>query len=255
MNPLRLSLIAALLSGSTFTLPAFAGDPYVDRSKTSEGLAEGGVEKRARRMAVTVYEVRTGVPEIDVRAATDVFTTALVKSRKFRVVERSNLAGGVSAEHQLNADGATTGNVASKQLRGAQYIFEAIISESNPNKGQSEGGFSIGGMTLGGSKDSGEIGMDVRVIDAGNGEVMDAINVRKKLSAGGASLSGMGNLAGTVLSQMGGNAGAVGQAVGTYQPDAALSISGSEGMDKAVRALIELAVAELAANRDEWLEE
>ncbi len=255
MNLLRLSLIAALLSGGTFTLPALAGDPYVDRSNTSENLREGGVEKRARRMAVTVYEVRTGVPEIDVRAATDVFTTALVKSRKFRVVERSNLSGGVSAEHQLNADGATTGDVASKQLRGAQYIFEAIISESNPNKGQSEGGFSLGGMTIGGSKDSGEIGMDVRVIDAGNGEVMDAINVRKKLSAGGASLSGMGNLAGTVLSKMGGSAGAVGEAVGTYQPDAAVSISGSEGMDKAVRALIELAVAELALNRDEWLEE
>ncbi|MES2682753.1 MAG: CsgG/HfaB family protein [Pseudomonadota bacterium] len=254
MNLARLTLIAALLASAT-SLPARAGDPYVDRSKTSEGLREGGVEKRARRLAVTVYEVRTGVPEIDVRAATDVFTTALVKSRNFRVVERSNLGGGVSAEHQLNADGATTGDVASKKLRGAQFIFEAIISESNPNKGQSEGGFSIGGMTLGGSKDSGEIGMDVRVIDAGNGEVMDAINVRKKLSAGGASVSGMGALAGTVLSKIGGNAGSVGEAIGTYQPDAALSISGSEGMDKAVRALIELAVAELAANRDEWLEE
>lgn len=255
MTLTRLALIASLACGAGLTLPAKASDPYVDRSKTSRQLEEGGVEKRARRMAVTVYEVRSGVPEIDVRAATDVFTTALVKSRNFRVVERSNLGGGVSAEHQLNADGATTGDVAGKKLRGAQFIFEAIISESNPNKGQSEGGFSIGGMTLGGSKDSGEIGMDVRVIDAGNGEVMDAINVRKKLSAGGASLSGMGNLAGTVLSQMGGNAGAVGQAVGTYQPDAAVSISGSEGMDKAVRALIELAVAELAANRDEWLEE
>lgn len=252
MNLPRLALIAALCCSS---LGAAASEPYVDRSKTSRTLEEGGVEKRARRLAVTVYEVRSGVPEIDVRAATDVFTTALVKSRSFRVVERSNLGGGVSAEHQLNADGATTGDVATKKLRGAQYIFEAIISESNPNKGQSEGGFSIGGMTIGGSKDSGEIGMDVRVIDAGNGEVLDAINVRKSLKAGGASLSGMGNLAGTVLSQMGGNAGSVGAAVGTYQPDAAVSISGSEGMDKAVRALIELAVAELAANRDEWLEE
>ena len=252
MNLPRLALIVAL---SCSSLAAAASEPYVDRSKTSRTLEEGGVEKRARRLAVTVYEVRSGVPEIDVRAATDVFTTALVKSRNFRVVERSNLGGGVSAEHQLNADGATTGDVASKKLRGAQYIFEAIISESNPNKGQSEGGFSIGGMTIGGSKDSGEIGMDVRVIDAGNGEVLDAINVRKSLKAGGASLSGMGNLAGTVLSQMGGSAGSVGAAVGTYQPDAAVSISGSEGMDKAVRALIELAVAELAANRDEWLEE
>lgn len=252
MKLLPLALFAALAGSS---LGATASDPYVDRSNTGRQLEAGGVEKRARRMAVTVYEVRSGVPEIDVRAATDVFTTALVKSRSFRVVERSNLGGGVSAEHQLNADGATTGDVATKKLRGAQYIFEAIISESNPNKSQSEGGFSIGGMTIGGSKDGGEIGMDVRVIDAGNGEVLDAINVRKSLKAGGASLSGMGNLAGTVLSQMGGSAGAVAEAVGTYQPDAALSISGSEGMDKAVRALIELAVAELAANRDEWLEE
>jgi curli biogenesis system outer membrane secretion channel CsgG len=250
---LRLTLIAALLGGTA--LPAAASEPYVDDSKTSRALEAGGVEKRARRLAVTVYEVRTGVPEIDARAATEVFTTALVKSRQFRVVERSNLGGGVSAEHQLNADGATTGDVATKKLRGAQFIFEAIISESNPNKSQSEGGFSIGGMTIGGSKDSGEIGMDVRVINAGNGEVLDAINVRKKLSAGGASLSGVGNLAGTVLSRMNGSAGSVGSAIDTYQPDAALSISGSEGMDKAVRALIELAVTELASNRDEWLEE
>lgn len=255
MNLLRLALIAPLVCGSLATLPATASEPTVDRSKTSRALEEGGVEKRARRMVVTVYEVRTGVPEIDVRAATDVFTTALVKSRRFRVVERSNLGGGVSAEHQLNTDGATTGDVATRKLRGAQFIFEAIISESNPNKGQGEGGFSIGGMTIGGSKDSGEIGMDVRVLDAGNGEVLDAINVRKSLKAGGASLSGMGNLAGTVLSQMGGGAGSVGAAVGTYQPDAAVSVSGSEGMDKAVRALIELAVAELAKTSDEWLEE
>lgn len=222
--------------------------PKVDDSETSRALEEGGVAKPKRKIAVTVYEVRSGVNELNARAATDMFTTALVKSRRFRVVERSNMGAGLASEHQLNSSGATTGNAASRQLRGAQLIFEAVISEANSDAGGSDGGLSIGGFTLGGNKSKGNIGMDVRVLDAGNGDVLDAINVSKELSSGGLSIGGIGAAVDKVLSKSG-------KSLGEYTPDASGSVSSNESIDKAVRALIELAVKELSGRSSEWFDE
>lgn len=241
------SLLILLASALPIATHA-ASAPKVDDSQTSRALEEAGEPKARRRISVTVYEVRSGVSELDARAATDMFTTALVKSRRFRVVERSNMGAGLSAEHQLNASGATTGNAASRQLRGAQLIFEAVISEANTDAGGSDGALSIAGVSFGRSKNKGSLGMDVRVLDAGNGDVLDAINVSKELSSGSLSLSGIGSAVDKVFSKSG-------KSLGEYTPDGGGSISSNESVDKAVRALIELSVKELSSRSAEWFEE
>lgn len=249
-KPLLTLALLAVLGASALPLSGqAAGKAVVDDTENSKALEEVGVPKVKRRVSVTVYEVRSAVDEINVRAATNMFTTALVKSRRFRVVERSNLAGGVSQEHQLNASGASTGNVASQQLRGAQLIFEAVISEANADGGGSDGALSIAGVTLGGNKSKGSIGMDVRVLDAGNGDVLDAVNVTKSLSSGGLSIAGIGSAVDTVMSKT------TGKSLGSLTPDGGASVSSNESVDKAVRALIEAAVKELASRSPEWFEE
>jgi curli biogenesis system outer membrane secretion channel CsgG len=220
--------------------------PYVDRSETTRDLEAQGVPMKARKHSVTVYEVRTEVAEINARAATDMFTTALVKSRRFRVMERSQLEAGVGKERALNQKGISTGDAGAYKLGGAGYIFEAVISEANLGAEKSESETEIGGMRMGNGKITDVIGMDVRVIDASTGEIVDAINVRKRLETKGSSVSGVGNLLGNALSK--GGAGGL----GSMTPEYSSRKTQRESPDQAVRALIELAVAELAKSSEDW---
>lgn len=229
-------------------LPALGeGRPVeVDRSRTSRQLESlGPADRAAPRPFVTVHEVISNVNEIDPRAATAMFTTALVKSRKFRVLERSRITAGVGRERELNAGGITSGDSATRQLKGAAVIFEATFSEATASKSQSSGGISIGGMSLGGGSNEDAIGMDVRVLSVGTGEVLDAVNVRKSVAAGNTAVSGMGSLLDSVANARGKN-------LRGLTPDMNYQSSRRESMDQALRALIEQAVFELARRTGEW---
>lgn len=217
---------------------AFAEEePEVDHSKTTQKLT--GLKRRpGAKPVVTIYEFRTSVPEIQVKAAQEMFTTALIKSGTFAVAERQRLNEGVMRERQLNASGYTTGGSATKKLAGADYVFEVVISEVNAGESQTEGGVSVGGMDVsrGSAKDS--IGLDVRIVDVASGMVADSVNVRKKIAATGTNVSGMGRLARSIFSLKGKSL--------PLDPDANLKTSRKESVDKALRSCIEAAVYELA---------
>lgn len=201
--------------------------------------------KKADRLSVTIYEMRSSVTEIPARAATDMFTTALVKTRKFRVLERQRVGEGVARERDLNGQGITTGRVAQKQVKGAGVIFEATISEVNAGASTSDTGLSIGGLQVGGSKGTDQLGIDVRVLDAGTGEVLDAINVKRAIRSSGSSVAGMGALVDNVLALKGKNTRG-------FTPDVASKTTEREGVDAVLRALIEDAVNQLASRSGEW---
>jgi len=225
---------------------AHAADAKVDRSKSTQRLEK--MDKATTRPYVTVYEVKSNVGEIDARGTTAMFTTALVKSRQWRVVERNRLAEGVGRERELNASGVTTGESATKQLKGAGYVFEASITELAAQTSQSSSGFSIGGMQIGQTASQDELGMDIRVLSVQTGEVLDSINVRKKLDASGSSVSGVGSLLDTIASRKGVNTGGL-------TPDVNAQGSKRESLDRALRELIELAVVELSQRRSSWEED
>lgn len=212
-------------------------DAEVDNSKTSQKL-KSLKRKPGAKPVVTIYEFRSSVPEIQVKAAQEMFVTALIKSGAFAVAERQRLNEGVMREKQLNAAGTTTGTSASRKLAGASYIFEVVVSEANPGESQTEGGLSVGGMDLthGSAKDG--IGMDVRIVDAESGLVIDAVNVRKKIEAANTSVSGVGKLAQSIFSLRGKSL--------PLNPDANVKSSRKESVDKALRSCIEAAVYELA---------
>ena len=245
LTPKWLAIACATL---LVAVSAFAeGTPaQVDRSDTSQKLESLGPASAAvPRPFVTVYEVVSNVSEIDPRAATAMFTTALVKSRRFRVIERSRIAQAVARERELNASGVTSGDAASRQLKGAAVIFEATFTEATAAKSTSSGGVSIGGMSVGGGANEDAIGMDVRVLSVGTGEVLDAVNVRKTVEAGNKTLSGVGSLLDSVAGQRG-------KSLRGLAPDVNYQSSRRDSVDEALRALIELAVFELAKRTADW---
>ena len=200
---------------------------------------------RAARISVTIYEMRSSVAEVPARAATDMFTTALVKTRKFRVLERQRIGEGVARERELNAQGVTTGDAATKKVKGAGVIFEATISEVTVGKSTNETGFAFGGLQLSGGSASDGLGIDVRVLDASTGEVLDAVNVRKTLKATTNSVAGVGALVDNLLARSG-------KSTGGFTPDVASKSGEREGIDEVLRALIGDAVQQLSSRSGEW---
>lgn len=232
-----------MVIAAAFLALAFAGasladeeDPVVDSSRTTKKL-QGLKRPRGQRKIVTIYEFRSSVPEVSAGGATDMFTTALIKSGHFAVAERQRLNEGVMREKQLQGGGMATGRAGQTKLAGAQYIFEGTVSEANPGESQTEGGFNVGGMDVGGAKNSDSIGLDVRIVDAQTGLVLDSVNVRKKIVSKGGGVSGMGRLAQSI-------AGLSGQSI-ALNPDANFKASRKEGVDQALRSCIEAAVYEL----------
>lgn len=209
-------------------------EPTVDNSKTTQKL-QSLPRRQGPRKAVAIYKFRSTVGEVGADGATDMFTTALIKSGAFRVLERQQLNEGVTMEKQLNAQGMTTGDTAQHKLTGADYIFEGAVTEANAQDSSTGIGAAFRGLGLGTSNQKAEIGLDIRVLDARTGEVLDSVNVRKKVNEGGFSLSGLGSFAQSLTKKS------------LHGADAAVNHEGKEGVDSALRACIEEAIYQLVS--------
>ncbi len=234
-------VVRAGLAGLAMVLAAgvaLAQSPArVDDSASSKQLAK--VKRVAGpKTAVAIYEFRSAVPEIRVAAAQEMFVTALIKSGAFAVAERQRLNEGVMRERALNAQGMTTGSAAQGQIAGARYIFEVVVSEANVGAKQGSTNVNLGGMTVSAGSTSDTIGMDVRIVDAQNGLVVDAVNVTKTIEASTSNVSGVGSL----LSSLG---ALKGKSL-PISVDGDNKSSRKESVDRALRSCIEVAVAELA---------
>ena len=195
------------------------------------------------RVAVAIYEFTSNLPEISPRGATEQFKTALVQSGQFRVVERAKLDRGVVREKQMNAAGQTTGSTSQQQLRGAEYIFEAEITELGSGSRTSSNGVNIGGMQIGGASNRDEFGIDVSIVDANTGDVVDAISVRKRMKGAARSVGGIGALINRVRAEKG--KGGV-----AYSPEVQHQSTSKDNFDAVLREAIEEAVYELAKRFD-----
>ena len=216
------------------------------------GTAHGGGSKQRptlprkssdARVAVAIYEFTSNLPEISPRGATEQFKTALVQSGQFRVVERAKLDRGVVREKQMNAAGQTTGSTSQQQLRGAEYIFEAEITELGSGTRASSNGVNIGGLQIGGASNRDEFGIDVSIVDANTGDVVDAISVRKRMKGAARSVGGIGALINRVRAEKG--KGGV-----AYSPEVQHQSTSKDNFDAVLREAIEEAVYELAKRFD-----
>jgi len=235
--PLGCALVLAgvACAGSTRT----SSEPVVDDSATTRAL-----HKLPRppgdKVPVTIHEFTSETPEINARQATDMFTTALVKSGQFKVVERHRIMQGVAKERQLAAAGDTNGTFAPGSLRAARYVFEAVLTEVNPTAKTSRHDVGLAGAQVSTASAEDVIGIDVRIVDVASGDVVDSVNVRTALKGSSHGVTGVGAMASSLFGS---------KLTGTERklvPEVSAEGSRKDSVNQALRACIEAAVHELS---------
>ncbi len=108
----------------------------------------------------------------------------------FRVVERSNLEA-VLNEQDLGASGRVRPDTAARigQLTGAEYIVLGTITAYDEQTRSTGGGISFRGIGIGGRKTEAYLAVDLRVVDANNGEIAYARTIEGRAGGGGINLS------------------------------------------------------------------
>lgn len=140
----------------------------------------------------------------------DMLTTALVQTKRYRVMERQQL-GSVMSEQDLGASGRAKQSTAAPigQIEGAEILVVGAVTGWDPATSGTSGG--LGGGMLGqglalfgaakGAMSKSSMAMDIRIIDARTSEVLDATRVEgvaKDVNLGGflGALGGSGGMAG-----------------------------------------------------------
>jgi curli biogenesis system outer membrane secretion channel CsgG len=121
----------------------------------------------------------------------DLLSSELVSTRAFQVLERKEINAALS-EQDLSASGRVSKStiVKMRKIKGAKYLIAGTVSafEKTSAKG---GKVRFKGLSVGGKKEKTYIAVDVKVIDAETGEIVDArtIEATAKAKAIGAGLS------------------------------------------------------------------
>jgi curli biogenesis system outer membrane secretion channel CsgG len=189
-------------------------------------------------------KARIAVADFDIKAAKahrwigtglrEMLITSLVNSNRFSVVERQALKAAMQ-EQELAASGAAApGGPKRGNLRTADLIITAAVTEFEPHSVGGNAGMIggrrwesvlIGGI-IAGSMNKSHMALDIRVIDASTSEILSATRVQGKASdfAGGFGIAVFG-------------VGALGPGLGGYA---------NTPMEKAIRVCIIEAVKYLA---------
>ena len=116
----------------------------------------------------------------------DMLTTELVKSGKYRVMERQAIDK-IMQEQNLGQTGAVTPQSAAKvgQLLGVELAIIGAVTEFGWKKSDIGGRIKKKGFGLGISSASATVGIDVRFTNTNTGEIIAAENVRKEESKRG----------------------------------------------------------------------
>ena len=183
--------------------------------------------KGKARIAVASFKCKAAKCNGEIGSGiSDMLTTALFKTGKFIVVERSNEGlGAIEKELSLGS----IRNAPSKNLEGADILVVGAITAFEPKAGGiTAGGIVvpkgvplIGGMKFG--KNEAYIAADIRLIDVRTGRVINATTVEGK-----ASQWSVGGVSGGLTSNL-----ALGGGLSVYK---------NTPMEKAVRVMIDNAV-------------
>ena len=186
-------------------LPPYDG-PKARSAVTSFDWKAGDSHKRTR---TGTYSIRNA--QAYSGALRDMLTTALVQSKRFRVLERQNLDS-IKSEIGLQESGYTDGSgVRRGRVQGVDIAVVAAVTGFDPASRGASGsvgsllgnraGALLGAVSGGFSESS--MAMDIRLVDAATTEILAATSVSgtsKRVNAGGAlaALTG-GGLGGGAL--------------------------------------------------------
>jgi curli biogenesis system outer membrane secretion channel CsgG len=131
------------------------------------------------------------------QGATDMLITALMRSRQFKVVDRTNLQDFMNEQNLKANDRLADGEGPELgEMTGADYVIDGAITEYQVNK--STGGIGVKIAGVGGSKEKAvaSTAIDIRVIDTTTSEVVWARSLKDKIvgkKIGVQAFSFMGN--------------------------------------------------------------
>ncbi|MFQ5869260.1 MAG: CsgG/HfaB family protein, partial [Candidatus Zixiibacteriota bacterium] len=156
------------------------------------GLAQEVEEKPLtglkKRVAVFSFQDKTDYGQGNVgEGMADMLTTELVKSGKYRVIERSQIEA-VMQEQKLGLTGAVTSNTASQlgKLLGVELAVFGSVTEFG-QKEESKG-IGFGKRKFGANQIKARVAIDVRIVNVEIGEILAADNVAKEESQTGISV-------------------------------------------------------------------
>lgn len=159
------ALALAGCAGSSAKVVSSDGGPSI---RQAQAEAYNGPKQR---IAVTTFDYRAGQQSGDIgRGMSDMLVNALFNSNRFIVLERESLDQ-VTAEQDLGGTGrfrqdtvAPTG-----ELEGAQLLVRGSITEFEPN--------CAGGSVILASAKKACIAINIRIVDARSGRVVNATTV------------------------------------------------------------------------------
>jgi len=121
----------------------------------------------------------------------DMLASELVSTKAFQVLERKEI-NAVLGEQDLGASGRISKATKAKlgKIKGAQYLIAGSVSAFEEDTKGTGGGIGIGGFSIGGKSAKAYMAVDLKVIDATTGEIIDARTVEGTSSSSGLSLGG-----------------------------------------------------------------
>jgi len=117
---------------------------------------------------------------------TEMVTTELMNTGRFIVVERSAL-NEVLSEQDLAESGRVRPETAAKvgELLGAQILVKGAVTEFVEKESGGAGGIFVGGIGIGGQTSEGYVAMDLRLVDATTGQVLQSHRAEGKIKSTG----------------------------------------------------------------------
>ncbi len=117
---------------------------------------------------------------------TEQLTTALIDTGHFIVLERAALQE-VLGEQDLGASGRVNRDTAPPigKMTGAEWLVKAAITEYTDRKSSSGGSLLLRNLGLGAKKNEACVALDVRIIDAATGQVVDSVKADGRSHSGG----------------------------------------------------------------------
>lgn len=125
------------------------------------------------KVAIGTFENKTNLPDEEVRSFTDMITTAMVKARKFEILERARIEEALK-EQAMGEMGMMDGKTAQKlgNLLGCDFILIGSLTEAGiSEKVMGTGAFAI-------AKTKAYLSVDIRILDAETGSIKIAETVR-----------------------------------------------------------------------------
>ena len=190
----RLGAVLAAITAMLAMAPS--GLAHAEPSEASDAVSIPGPR---RTIAVGAIEGGGGFGGDESWSVGDALSAMLSKalsdSGRFVVVERASLAE-VLNEQQLQASRVAGGAPSRSRMIAAQFLVVGSVTEfGSAAKG---GGLSVGGVRLGGgatggaalSRQSGKVKIDLRLLDARTGQVVEAFTVSRNVSRTGVGLTG-----------------------------------------------------------------